>query len=444
MYETAVASALAPVSYVADGESITVGYQDSYGNISPYVDVLHGDSLSISKDGALSSGLVRSLDEFLNSVHQFTISDVALTVSPDDLFSSSDRIGFFDDALSGDDYIIGSYGDDRLYGGSGNDTLFSLGGSDDLDGGTGDDTFHAVGSGSFIYGGDGVDAVIYAALAKLFTVSSENFSATVEADFLSEVEDIHFLDATLTFNVDSDAAFVLRLYDAVLNREPDAVGLDSWLDDLGAGTTRMDVALGFLNSPEFSAATGNLSTPDFVEYLYNSALGRPSDAGGKASWVQAIESGTSRADVLIGFSESQEHRDQTAAVLAKGLWTTDNDFQQIAALYDTFGNRLPDQQGLLNWVAELKDGTSLSSVASGFAGSAEFAEKTSGFSNEQLVDYMYHNTLDREADAGGKQAWVSALDSGLSKGDLLLGFSESTEHYGLMQYQLFAGVDFVM
>jgi hypothetical protein len=86
----------------------------------------------------------------------------------------------------------------------------------------------------------------------------------------------------------------------------------------------------------------------------------------------------------------------------------------------------------------------LSEVAAGFAGSAEFTGRTAGMSHSDLVEFMYVNTLDRGSDAAGKAAWVDALDHGLSNGDLLLGFSESAEHYQLIQSSLYQGVEFLV
>jgi len=62
-------------------------------------------------------------------------------------------------------------------------------------------------------------------------------------------------------------------------------------------------------------------------------------------------------------------------------------------------------------------------------------------SNSQLVDFMYQNTLDRGPDAGGRAYWTDQLDYGLSKGDLLLAFSQSGEHAGLLAPHIIGGID---
>ncbi|WP_235518691.1 DUF4214 domain-containing protein, partial [Sphingomonas sp. Leaf208] len=125
-----------------------------------------------------------------------------------------------------------------------------------------------------------------------------------------------------------------------------------------------------------------------------------------------------------------EHRALTANTVAQGYFNTDDNYQAVALLYDSFAGRKPDTSGLIYYAERLKTGTlTLTQAANDFAGSAEFTQATNGFTNSQLVDYMYRNTLDREADAGGKAYYTTALDNGFSKGALLLEFSQSQEHY---------------
>ena len=112
-------------------------------------------------------------------------------------------------------------------------------------------------------------------------------------------------------------------------------------------------------------------------------------------------------------------------------------------LYDSFAGRLPDAAGLIGWAEAIKSGAmTIAQVAEGFANSAEFQNLIAGMSHSQLVDFMYQNTLDRGSDPVGKAAWVSALDAGLSDGDLLIGFSQSTEHFHLFGSHITNGIDY--
>ena len=347
------------------------------------------------------------------------------------------------DGRGGDDIITGSAGADQLFGGSGNDVIDGRGATDYIYGGEGNDRIIGSGDGDIIDGGTGSDVVAYDGMARSYTVSADSNGAHVNADEITQVETIQFRDATLTFDPESNAAFVMRLYEGVLGRAPDAWGLDGWMDAMADGVSRGQLAQGFLDSTEFVSGSGTLSDTDFVELLYNRVLGRQSDADGKAYWVGEIQQGMTRAEALMGFSESLEHRAQTADVLAEGLWTTDNNFQLVEALYHAFAGREPDHDGLIYWVGQLETGESINDVAEGFASSAEFATRTAGLSNADIVEYMYNEALGRPSDPDGKQNWTHALDDGLSKGDMILGFATSAELMISLTPHLFSGVDFI-
>ena len=44
------------------------------------------------------------------------------------------------------------------------------------------------------------------------------------------------------------------------------------------------------------------------------------------------------------------------------------------------------------------------------------------------MDVLYQNTLHRAADASGRAHYLAVLNSGVSRADLLVSFSESAEH----------------
>ena len=77
---------------------------------------------------------------------------------------------------------------------------------------------------------------------------------------------------------------------------------------------------GFTSSPEFRAKYGQLDNAAFVELIYVNLLDRPADPAGKASWGNPLNSGAAiRADVVLGFSESQEHVLKLAPVIDDGI-----------------------------------------------------------------------------------------------------------------------------
>ena len=116
---------------------------------------------------------------------------------------------------------------------------------------------------------------------------------------------------------------VFRLYQAALDRAPDATGYLNWSGRLASGMEFLDVVDGFLRSPEFQMRFGDQEGAEFVTLLYQNVLGRDPDAQGLARWTGDLEGDASRAEVVRGFAQSPEFRaatveDHVAWVRAQG------------------------------------------------------------------------------------------------------------------------------
>lgn len=98
-----------------------------------------------------------------------------------------------------------------------------------------------------------------------------------------------------------------RMYDAAFDRLPDAGGLAHWVGNLKSGWSTEQMADGFMMSQEFQSRYAGLSNQSFVEQLYRFSLNREGESSGVQGWVDLLNNGGSRADVLAGFSESPEH-----------------------------------------------------------------------------------------------------------------------------------------
>ena len=71
--------------------------------------------------------------------------------------------------------------------------------------------------------------------------------------------------------------------------------------------TLLEVVEGFVGSAEFiSTYSANLSNTEFVTLLYDNVMDRAPDAGGLARWTGDLEGDPSRAQVVLGFSESPQ------------------------------------------------------------------------------------------------------------------------------------------
>lgn len=99
-----------------------------------------------------------------------------------------------------------------------------------------------------------------------------------------------------------------RLYNAAMDRRPDAEGLAFWTNSLDQGHSLDTLARGFMASPEWQARYGVPDNKAFVELLYKNVLDRPGEAEGVAFWTANLDAGRAeRAGTVVGFSESAEN-----------------------------------------------------------------------------------------------------------------------------------------
>lgn len=102
--------------------------------------------------------------------------------------------------------------------------------------------------------------------------------------------------------------------------------------------------------------------------------------------------------------------------------------ENIALLYEAALNRLPDIEGLNYWIDEYATGMSFEGIAHSFIQSSEFQSNFNVSSDEEFIDRMYFNVLDRAADSAGKEYWLGEIDQGLSQAGVLNSFAVSDEN----------------
>ena len=206
----------------------------------------------------------------------------------------------------------------------------------------------------------------------------------------------------------NNADFLKTMYRAFFDREPDDDGYKGWYDKLQSGqVSREQVVAGFCNSGEFNTLCqkyginpGVLNVPAksqpastlkplnvdtsgvddaqldaFVERLYDKALDRPSDEGGKAYWKGCILNGKDadgreydiRTVISKGFLNSQEYKNRDR-----------NNAEFVLDCYASFFNRSPigheDEPNYWDWVKQLNNGTITRQqmIERGFGDSREF------------------------------------------------------------------------
>ena len=101
---------------------------------------------------------------------------------------------------------------------------------------------------------------------------------------------------------------------------------------------------------------------------------------------------------------------------------------QILRLYTAHFLRNPDEAGFYHWREARANGLSPESIAQSFSTSPEFISRYGNLNNAQFVNLVYANVLNRSPDAEGYSHWLNLLNNGLSRGTMMLGFSDSTEY----------------
>lgn len=195
------------------------------------------------------------------------------------------------------------------------------------DGTDGDDHLYDSSGDDRLDGGDGLDHAYFTAPLTQYSLQRtgeqidviEQNGSVREHDTLTALERVHFADRTIAFDIDGHAGEAYRLYAAALDRTPDERGLASWIKFMDDGGTLETMAQHFIDSDEFDARFGSLDNHEFVNQLYRNVLDRDGEAAGVTAWVDGLDHGLSRADVLTGFSESPENEANVASSVQGGI-----------------------------------------------------------------------------------------------------------------------------
>lgn len=160
------------------------------------------------------------------------------------------------------------------------------------------------------------------------------------------------------------------------------------------------------------------SVEALVARQYQDFLGRAPSGAETTAGATSIRNGTQPSQMFI-FGMS--HRAEWAARRAP-----------VIRLYSAYFLRTPDTGGLTYWTDQLARGVSLAKVSQSFAASAEFKARYGNLGNAEFVRRVYLNVLGRQPDSAGLAYWKGRLDAGMTRGALMIGFSESGENKTLM------------
>lgn len=211
-------------------------------------------------------------------------------------------------------------GNDTVYAGAGDDVLNNSKGNDKLFGQGGNDTFNAENGQNTLHGGTDSDTAKFTGKRADYTVERHdgyvkviNNADTSKSTLVVNVETLQFADSSETIQARDELKVLAGSYLQVLGRQADVYGFDYFGDLQSKGYSLGGIAINMIKSDE-AKARGFVLTGDAVndvEMLYKAILGRESDAGGKAAWVQQMQSGGMTleqvANAFMVSGEMQKH-----------------------------------------------------------------------------------------------------------------------------------------
>jgi len=229
--------------------------------------------------------------------------------------------------------------------------------------------------------------------------------------------------------------FVERLYVYALGRPSEAEGKAFWVEQVVEnGLTGADCARFFLlEAPEFM--NRNLSDKQFLEVLYHTFYDRESDEAGKAYWLDRLEKDMTKQDVVNEFIESTEwcnvcatYSVRSGAIYHKAEFASPQARKFVERLYTCCLGRDPEEEGWEYWALAL---TNLEQTGCGAANefftSAEF--KGLKTSDKEYMKRLYTTFMDREPEASEVAYWTGEIAKGTQTRDSVLAFFGSSEEF---------------
>ena len=267
------------------------------------------------------------------------------------------------------------------------------------------------------------------------TVEEPSVSPTVTEEIVTvvptTVEDPEPTQIPIDVQVMQD--FVTRCYINVLDREPEAAGFDYWVNLL---VTRQlygsQVAYGFLFSPE--ALSRNFSNSEFINRLYLLILDRQCSDSELAYWVNRLDAGDSREQIFAGFVNSTEYSNLCSDYgYDSGHYVPGYDMQAqggvndfVARLYVVALGRDGSSSERSYHIEGLVNGSFTgAAVIESFLNGPEYTSANN--SNTSFIRDLYLICLNREADSTGLNDWLTRMNNGATRIEVIRGFVGSDE-----------------
>ncbi len=265
--------------------------------------------------------------------------------------------------------------------------------------------------------------------------------------------------STPTDSPDANSAWLAQIYQGLLGRAPGPNDYAYWLGQLGSGQSRDAVVASIINSPEYRNIDGRrwlgqayrtllgrdagpadynywlgvLQTAsreqvtaqimESAEYrrgdarewlpaVYQNLLGRDPGSGDFAYWLDVVQGGTTREQVIAMIVSSPEYLGRL----------TDGGAAWIDQLYQDLLGRRAGPADFSYWGGVLQT-ASRSEVALQIMGSFEYRERAL----RDRVTGLYGELLGREPGPGDLAYWVGQLQAGITPAGVISAFLSSPE-----------------
>jgi len=275
-----------------------------------------------------------------------------------------------------------------------------------------------------------------------FAVTAYNNTITTESGYSDEVS-VTVPSDNLSGN---SGVLITHYYQSILGRSPDANGINFWQDEitraerLGIDTKesfRLMASL-FFTSNEYIRK--NLSNNQYVTDLYEAFLNRSPDAQGLNYWVGQLANGLPRSVVMISFMYMPEFTSYMQGLL--GNTGSRGEVSAVVDFYRGFFNRLPDSSGFSYWLGRFRSAqcqgssavvSEVDNITRQFLASQEYANRLHNDHRDYVAD-LYFAFLRRGGDLSGFEFWVSQLNAGLrSRDQVRQDFIQSPEFQARVQ-----------
>jgi hypothetical protein len=224
---------------------------------------------------------------------------------------------------------------------------------------------------------------------------------------------LHFTDQTDTFDASGATGDVARLYETSLGRAPDAASLFAYQQADG----NIQALAGYIPvSPEFLAG-GPLTPINFIDRAFENGLGRAPSATEIANY-QTLPS---QASILLSVANSAEARIHLDGIVGDLL------VAEASRLYQAELGRLASPAEIFAMTGYLAAGMMPQNVANIFGNAPEFIAIHGAQTNAQFVASTYVNALGRPTQNGDDQGWITALDTGATRGSVAMAIGNSAE-----------------